>query len=70
MKSNAQWASMDQPLDLNPLFRLWKKFSYNALLCAHFSEFIKVRKLVVIQIMGFVKDERTFSTLTFMKTKL
>jgi hypothetical protein len=33
-------------------------------------EFLKVAKLVVVQIMGFVGDERIFSTLTFIKTKL
>jgi hypothetical protein len=31
---------------------------------------MKVVKLVVVQIMGFVEDEKTFSTLTFMKTRL
>jgi hypothetical protein len=31
---------------------------------------MKVTKLAVVQIMGFVKDEKTFSTLTFMKTRL
>jgi hypothetical protein len=30
---------------------------------------MKVVELVVAQIMGFVKDERNFSTLTFMKTR-
>jgi hypothetical protein len=32
MMSNAQWA-MDQPMDLNPMSKLWKKISSNALLC-------------------------------------
>jgi hypothetical protein len=30
-------------LDLNPLFRLWKKLSSNALLCVRFNEFMKVK---------------------------
>jgi len=67
--SNVQWA-MDQPMDVNLVSRLWKKLFLNALLCAQLSEFMKVAKLVVVQIMGFVKDERTFSILTFMKTRL
>jgi hypothetical protein len=50
--------------------RLWKKCTSNALLCACLSDFIKVAKLIVVQIMGFVEDERTFSALTFMKTRL
>jgi hypothetical protein len=31
---------------------------------------MKVAGLVVVQILGFVKYEKTFSTLTFMKTRL
>lgn len=57
-------------MDLNPLSRFWKKLSSNALLCAHFNEFMKVAKLAVVQITGSVEDERIFSTLTFMKTRL
>jgi len=32
MMSNAQWA-MDQPMDFNPMSKLWKKISSNELLC-------------------------------------
>ncbi len=69
MMSNAQWA-MDQPMDVNSMSRLWNKLSPNALLCAQLFEFMNVAKLVVVQIMGSVEDERTFSTLTFMKTRV
>jgi hypothetical protein len=31
---------------------------------------MKVVELVVVQIMGSMKNERTFSTLMFMKTRL
>jgi hypothetical protein len=31
---------------------------------------LKATKLVVVQIMGFVEDERIFSTLMFIKTRL
>jgi hypothetical protein len=61
---------MDQPMDLNPMFIVWRKISSNALLCAQPSEFIKVAKLAMVQIMEYVEDERTFSTLIFMKTRL
>ncbi len=56
-------------MDLNPLSRLWKKLSNNALLSTYANEFMKVIKLVVIQIMGFVEDERTHLTLTLMKKR-
>ncbi len=61
---------MNQPLTLNPLFQLWKKLSFNALFCAHFSECLKVVELAMVQIMGSMEDEKTFFTLTFMKTRL
>jgi hypothetical protein len=43
------------PMDLNPLSKLWKKLSNNALLSTYANEFMKVIKLVVIQIMGLWK---------------
>ncbi len=61
---------MEQPMDLNLVFKLWKKLTSNALLCAHLSKFIKVVELAMVQIMRFVEGERTFLTLTFMKTRL
>jgi hypothetical protein len=46
--------------------RLWKKLSSNA----QIFEFMKVAELAMVQIMGFVEDERIFSILTFIKTRL
>jgi hypothetical protein len=45
-------------------------FFSNASLCVQLSKFMKVVELVEVQIMGFVKDEKTFSTLTSMETRL
>ncbi len=44
--------------------------SSNALLHVHLNECMKVGNFVVVQIMGFMKNERTFLTLTFVKAKL
>jgi hypothetical protein len=57
-------------MDVNSKLKLWNKLSPNAFLCAQLSEFMNVAKLVVIQIMGSMEDEKTFSTLMFMKTIL
>jgi hypothetical protein len=57
-------------MDVNSMSKFCNKLFPNALLCAQLFEFMNMAKLVVVQIMGFVEDERTFSTLTFMKTKL
>jgi hypothetical protein len=62
--------AMEHPMDFNPLSKLWKNNSSNVLLCAQLSKFMKVGKLVVGQIMIFVENENTFSTLTFMKIRL
>ncbi len=50
MKFNAQWA-MDKLMKLNPLSMFQKKLSNNALFFIHLNEFIKVTKLVVVQII-------------------
>jgi len=47
-----------------------EKLSPNALLYVHLNELMEVMELVVVQIMGFVEDERNFLTVTFMKTRL
>jgi hypothetical protein len=57
-------------MDVNPVSRLLEKFFSNALMCVQLFEFMKVSKLVVVQIMGFVEDDKMFLTLTFMKTRL
>lgn len=55
-------------MDLSFLSMFWKKSLNNGLLSTYLNAFMKVVELVVAQIMGFVKNERTFSTLIFMKT--
>jgi hypothetical protein len=60
----------DQSMDLNMVFRLWKKLYNNVLLCVRLSKLVKMEKLVVVQIMDSMEDESTFSTPTFMKTRL
>jgi hypothetical protein len=57
-------------MDMNPLSKFWKKLSNNALLSTYLGEFMKVAKLVVVHIMGFVKNVFFFCPiLTFMKAR-
>lgn len=42
----------------------------NQYIACYETEFHKVAKIVVVQVMGSVEDERTFATLSFMKTCL
>jgi hypothetical protein len=69
MKSNSKGA-MEEPRDRNPLTKLWQKVSQNTLMTQRLSEFIKVAEIAVTAVLGSVEDERTFSTLAFMKSKL
>ena len=69
MISNAQ-AAMALPMTENPMSRLWRKLSSNALISAKLSEFMKVAEIAHVQVLGSVEDERTFSSLSFLKSKL
>lgn len=55
---------------MNPLSSLWQKLDSNALLASKLSEFVKVAEVIIVTVLGFVEDERTFSTLNYMKSKV
>ena len=69
MLNNAQWA-VEQNFRMNPLSRLWKKLSSNALLASKLSELLKIAEVAAITVMDSIEDERTFSTLNYMKSKV
>jgi hypothetical protein len=69
MLNNAQWA-VDNNFGVNPLTHLWLKLSSNALLASKLSEWIKVVEIATVTTLGSVEDERTFSTLNYMKSKV
>jgi hypothetical protein len=69
MLNNAQWA-VDNNFGVNPLTCLWLKLSSNALLASKLLEWIKVAEIAAVTILGSVEDERTFSTLNYMKSKV
>lgn len=49
------------PMTENPMSRLWRKLSSNALVSMKLLEFIKVSKITHIQVLGILEDERTFA---------
>jgi hypothetical protein len=69
MKSHAMKA-MEKPDDINPVTKMWQKLGCNALLLNKLSEYFKLADIAVTAILGSVEDERTFSTLTFLKNKV
>ena len=69
MLNNAQWI-IEHNFRVNPLTRLWQKLSNSALLASKLSEFVKIAEIATITIMDSIEDERTFSTLNYMKSKV
>ena len=69
MKGNCH-AAIQGDLPLNPLTCLWRRIEANSLLRQKLSEYLKIAELAVVTVLGSVEDERTFSTLNFMKNKL
>jgi hypothetical protein len=45
-------------------------YPFNAILVAKLLEYLKLVKLVIVKVMGNPEDERTFSIVNFMKSKL
>jgi hypothetical protein len=68
MKSNAIAAMA--PFHVNCLTWLWKTFEASHILRHSFPKKFKLVKTIIVQVLGLVEDEHTFSTLTFMKSKL
>jgi len=60
---------MQKPFDLNPFTKLWRMISSSQILEHQILEYIKLVELAIVQVIGIVKDERCFSTFTFMKNK-
>ena len=69
MISHAQVA-MSLPVTKNPMSWVWRKLSSNVLISTKLSEFMKVVEIAHIQVLGSVENERTFSSLSFLKSKL
>jgi hypothetical protein len=69
MKSNAD-KMLEPPYDVNPVSKLWQKLGSNGFLLSKLSEFMCLAEIAITTILGSVKDERTFSSLKFIKSKL
>jgi hypothetical protein len=69
MKENA-FKMCHQPITINPVTRLWRSIDANSYLRSSLSKFLKVAKIAIAMVLGFVQDERMFSTVSFMKSKM
>jgi hypothetical protein len=52
---------------LNPLMRICCKISTFVVLNLNLSKYIKLTKITVVQVIGSIENEWTFSTIVFMK---
>jgi hypothetical protein len=51
----------------NLVSRLWMKIINSFILIPKLSDYKKLAEIVMVQVLGSMEDERTFSNLTFMK---
>ncbi len=49
---------------------MWKSFASSVIMKDRISKYFKLVELTIVAILGSVEDERTLSTVTFMKSKL
>jgi len=70
MKSNAKVAS-DPHHTINwPLIKMWR-ISINPTISFHnISKYMKLAKIVLIQVMNSMEDKRVFSNLNFIKSQI
>jgi hypothetical protein len=61
---------LEKPITVNPLTKLWRTLSMSVVLRKHFPKWFKAAELAAVQVLGSVKDELTFSTVTFSKSRL
>jgi hypothetical protein len=70
MESNARKIMEGDVKTLNPLTKLWRVVDTSSMLRHGLSEYLKLAEIATVLVLGSVEDERTFSTLSFMKDKL
>jgi len=69
MKNNSK-ATMEQPIDLNPLTQIWRTIDASHVFTHFFIKYLKLAKMAIVHVLRSVKDERCFSSLAFLKNKL
>jgi len=59
---------MAKTCDKNRVSKLWMKIRSSPIMAHKLSECIELDEIVLIQVLGFVEDEKTFNNLAYMKT--
>jgi diphthamide synthase subunit DPH2 len=61
---------LKRPFMINPVMRMWLSIDGNSFLRHSLSEYLKVVEIGIAIVLGSVQDERTFSTISFLKNKV
>lgn len=69
MKKHAD-AAISEPFDENPLTKVWSRLAASPTLRERLSEWFKVAEIAMVTVLGSVEDERTFSTMNWVKSKV
>jgi hypothetical protein len=56
--------------DCNPTIKLWGRLTSNVIVLDKLLEYLKLIDLTIVMVLGNVEDERTFSNVNFLKSKL
>jgi hypothetical protein len=62
MKSNVV-ATMEVPFHVNPLTWFWRTLEASCIMRHSFLEIFKLAEIIIVQVLGSMQDEHTFSTL-------
>ncbi len=63
-------AMMQEPSNVNPITQMRLEIQSSPLLVLKLNKYINIVEIVMVQVLGSSENERTFSNLTFMKSKL
>ncbi len=67
MKNNAQ-ATLGLPHSINPLTKTWKIITNFIILFCEISEYVKLLKIAMVQVLGLVENEKIFNNFNFFKS--
>lgn len=70
MESNSKKIMEGDIKTVNPLTKLWRIIDASSMLRHGLLEYLKLAEIAIVLVLGSVEDERTFSTLSFMKDRL
>jgi len=62
--------TMKPSLNCNPCFRMWALLTINQIICSKLLEWLNLVELSMVMVLINMEDERCFSNLSFMKSKL